>query len=74
VVGGQAALPSLTPRRTGRALAILPRGIAEHGYTDMEIDDEKEGGFIKTLIEKVNNVSVRVNKKTQESEEVTRTV
>jgi hypothetical protein len=40
----------------------------------MEIDDDKEGGFIKTLIEKVNNVSVRVNKKTQESEEVTRTV
>jgi hypothetical protein len=74
VVEGQAALPSLTPRRKGRALAILPRGIAEHGYTDMEIDDDKEGGFIKTLIEKVNNVSVRVNKKTQESEEVTRTV
>jgi hypothetical protein len=50
-------------------LAILPRGIAEHGYTDMEIDDDKEGSFIKTLIEKVNNVSVRVNKKTQEPEE-----
>jgi hypothetical protein len=35
----------------------------------MEIDDDKEGSFIKTLIEKVNNVSVRVNKKTQEPEE-----
>jgi methyltransferase-like protein len=35
----------------------------------MEIDDDKEGSFIKTLIEKVNNVSVRVNKKAQESEE-----
>jgi hypothetical protein len=29
----------------------------------MEIDDDKEGGFIKTLVEKVNNVSVRVNTK-----------
>ena len=50
-------------------MAILPRGIAEHGYTDMEIDDDKEGSFIKTLIEKVNNVSVRVNKKTQQESE-----
>lgn len=29
----------------------------------MEIDDDKEGGFIKTLIEKINNVSIRVNTK-----------
>ena len=54
---------TLTFLRTGRALAILPREIAEHGYTDMEIDDDKEGGFIKTLIEKINNVSIRVNTK-----------
>jgi len=51
------------PHINGRALAILPREIAEHGYTDMEIDDDKEGGFIKTLIEKINNVSIRVNTK-----------
>jgi len=43
-------------------LAILPREIAEHGYQDMEIDDDKDEGFIKDLLEKINNVSVRVKK------------
>jgi len=50
------------PLRTGRALAILPREIAEHGYQDMEIDDDKDEGFIKDLLEKINNVSVMVKK------------
>jgi len=45
-------------------LAILPREIAEHGYLDMEIDDDKDDGFMKTLTEKINNVSVRVKTKT----------
>lgn len=43
-------------------MAILPREIAEHGYQDMEIDDDKDEGFIKDLLEKINNVSVRVKK------------
>ena len=57
------ALRLLTFPKSGRALAILPREIAEHGYMDMEIDDDKEGSFIRTLREKINNVSVRIETK-----------
>lgn len=41
----------------------MPREFAEGGYIDLEMDDDKEGGLIADLQERIDNVSIRVGTK-----------
>ena len=47
----------------GRALTILPREFGEHGYLDLEMDDEEDDDLVTDLQKRLANVSIRVGTK-----------
>jgi hypothetical protein len=50
---------------TGRALAIVPRGMAKDGYVDLDVDDYEEG----TLLHRLNEVSTNMNHRAMPAKE-----
>ncbi|RMD42182.1 hypothetical protein DV735_g2921, partial [Chaetothyriales sp. CBS 134920] len=45
------------PTINGRAFGVVPRRLAEAGYLDLDLDDNKEGGVVRELNESTNGAS-----------------